>query len=450
MAFPSVTYTFTNGSTADATQVNQNFTDLINGASDGTKSLNISALTVGSTATFNNNLVFGLSSSNTMTLNAAVASTIVVNANTTYDVGGSTLGFKSLYIGGSSTFTTRILGATLGSSWTLTLPTGTGTARQRLETDGTGVSSWQSVRRTPADIQNLAIAASISSNILTVSLVTLLNATAPSSTDPIDIAFRNSTLATGQPVVRSVTAATTLTVGTAVSLGLPTATSNTFFVYALDNSGSIELFASAHPYWDEGSLQTTSTTGTSNQLLFGANARSSMPVRLLGRIKATWTSGVGWSSITDIATIPFEKVAITCKAHVSSAGSYGSSSTRAQITAWATDTDTLNSFAGNQYTIPAAGQYVVMASLTWASGNENRAAIVEIRLNGSTVISSAVLDIVTTGGFAFNGPGMSAYYVGNFVAGDTIQMWGAQQNSGASAHGVDTATTYLVINRVGK
>lgn len=46
MTAPSVTYTFTNGTTSDATQVNQNFTDLVNAASDGTKSFTISGLTI--------------------------------------------------------------------------------------------------------------------------------------------------------------------------------------------------------------------------------------------------------------------------------------------------------------------------------------------------------------------------------------------------------------------
>lgn len=46
MAFPSVTYTFSNSTTADATQVNQNFTDLINGLSDGTKALSVISLAV--------------------------------------------------------------------------------------------------------------------------------------------------------------------------------------------------------------------------------------------------------------------------------------------------------------------------------------------------------------------------------------------------------------------
>lgn len=59
MANPVVTYTFTNGNVADASQVNQNFTDLINSLTDGTKSLNIDALTAAGAATLNGNVTLG-------------------------------------------------------------------------------------------------------------------------------------------------------------------------------------------------------------------------------------------------------------------------------------------------------------------------------------------------------------------------------------------------------
>lgn len=44
MPAPSVTYSFTNATTSDATQVNQNFTDLVNGLSDGSKTLTVSGI----------------------------------------------------------------------------------------------------------------------------------------------------------------------------------------------------------------------------------------------------------------------------------------------------------------------------------------------------------------------------------------------------------------------
>lgn len=143
MAFPSVTYTFTNGSTADATQVNQNYTDLINGLSDGTKSLNVSAITALSTVTLSGNVTVGLSSTNTLTINSSIAANIVFQTNGSFDLGGSTIGAKSLYLGGTSTFTTRLLGATLGASYTYTFPASAGTTGQSVKTDGVGVTRFE-------------------------------------------------------------------------------------------------------------------------------------------------------------------------------------------------------------------------------------------------------------------------------------------------------------------
>lgn len=45
MSYPSVTYTFANGETIDATAINQNFTDLESGFSSGTKDLNMNDAT---------------------------------------------------------------------------------------------------------------------------------------------------------------------------------------------------------------------------------------------------------------------------------------------------------------------------------------------------------------------------------------------------------------------
>ena len=41
MAYPAITYSFTNGTPADATEVNQNFADVITGLSDGAKDYNM-------------------------------------------------------------------------------------------------------------------------------------------------------------------------------------------------------------------------------------------------------------------------------------------------------------------------------------------------------------------------------------------------------------------------
>lgn len=124
MAAPSVTYTFTNSTTADATQVNQNFTDLINGVSDGTKDLSIAALTVAGSATLNGNVTLGNASTDDLTVTASLASTIPIKTTGTYDIGSATLGIRTAYFGNTSNSNTVGLKAgTTSSSYTLDLPT---------------------------------------------------------------------------------------------------------------------------------------------------------------------------------------------------------------------------------------------------------------------------------------------------------------------------------------
>jgi len=102
MAYPTVTYTFSNSTTADATQVNQNFTDLINGLSDGTKDLSISALTVAGTATLNGAVNLGNATSDDITITGYLASSFIPKTNQTYDIGTADLGLRALYLGVAS------------------------------------------------------------------------------------------------------------------------------------------------------------------------------------------------------------------------------------------------------------------------------------------------------------------------------------------------------------
>lgn len=124
MPSPSVTYTFSNSTTADATQVNQNFTDLINGLSDGTKDLSVSAITAAGNVTFNGNTAIGNASGDTLTITASLASTVSIGTTFSYDIGSSTIGLKDVYFGSidSAAKTTKIRAGTVATSNTVTLP----------------------------------------------------------------------------------------------------------------------------------------------------------------------------------------------------------------------------------------------------------------------------------------------------------------------------------------
>jgi len=143
MAYPSVTHSFTNGTTASATQVNQNFTDLINGFSDATKDFSMNAGTLAGAFTANGHCTLGNAAADDLTINASLASSLAIKTNNTYNIGGATLALAGLYLGAPSSRSTRLTAhQSLGATNTLVLPNGNGNAYQSLITDGSGNLSW--------------------------------------------------------------------------------------------------------------------------------------------------------------------------------------------------------------------------------------------------------------------------------------------------------------------
>lgn len=298
MAFISVTYSFSNGATADATQVNQDLTDIINGTSDTTKDFSINNLTTAGTLTSNGNTVIGASSSKTLTVNASLASSILLNANTTYYIGGATLGLQGVYIGGTSTFTTCIKSAAT-ASWTLNLPTTAGSNLQVLQTDGSGNTSWQTVYTDPTARQNYGISSSVGSSALTINLIGANGSTA-SATNPVNINFRSATSSNGTPVFVQCTGSLSLIVPSGATIGTANSVSSFLYLYAVNNAGTIELaVAGANGLFDEGTIQNTTnlTSGSSSaQVLYGTVGRTGVAVRLLGRLKVNESTAGTWAS----------------------------------------------------------------------------------------------------------------------------------------------------------
>ena len=148
MAAPSLTYTLVNGTTADASQVMQNFNDILNGVSDGTKDLSLNALTLAGTLTANGTVNVGNASADDLVVNASLASTIPIKTTNSFDIGSTTLGLRALYFGANSQ-TVNVKGsASMSATWTLTLPVTAGTNNYLLITNGSGVSSWASISST--------------------------------------------------------------------------------------------------------------------------------------------------------------------------------------------------------------------------------------------------------------------------------------------------------------
>lgn len=157
MPAPSVTYTFSNGTTADAAEVNQNFTDVINGVSDGTKDLSISALTASGATNLNGNVTLGNASGDDLTVNASLASTIAVKTHNTYDIGSTVTALRAIYISGGGTYSVGIKAGTASADWDFTLPTGPGSSGQILENTGSGTVAWRSLEATSDQSSNYTV-----------------------------------------------------------------------------------------------------------------------------------------------------------------------------------------------------------------------------------------------------------------------------------------------------
>ncbi len=122
MAAPSYTYSLTNGATADAAQVMQNYNDILNGVTDGTKDLTINALTCNGAVSLKGTVTLGDATADDITVTGSLASTIAIKTTNTYNIGSATLGLAGVYFGTGSTQTARIVATgTLASSRTYTL-----------------------------------------------------------------------------------------------------------------------------------------------------------------------------------------------------------------------------------------------------------------------------------------------------------------------------------------
>lgn len=142
---------------------------------------------------------------------------------------------------------------------------------------------------------NGVITSSVAGNAVTFAL-TGLDGNAPSSAEPVYVAFRNSTATNGNYVVRTITAAATLTLSSGVTLGTANGVPFRIWIVAVDTGTGIQLGAVNTlsgvniMALQDNSLYTTSTPGNSAQTIYTTSGLSSEPVRLLGYFD--WASGL--------------------------------------------------------------------------------------------------------------------------------------------------------------
>ncbi len=205
-------------------------------------------------------------------------------------------------------------------------------ATNTANTPSSSPTKWMPLIQTShsALINNIGLAFSKGSNALTISLRDK-DGSAHSATSPGDVAFRSSTISSGTySILRQTSALSDLVVTSGATLGHISAVACYLYVYLINNAGAMELAVSSSRY-DDGSVVTTTlmdATSDSRTAIYSTTARSSVALRLIGRMKSTQTTAGTWAAdITEVTLMPFilpsetsEVLVYTGNGHGNSAG----------------------------------------------------------------------------------------------------------------------------------
>ncbi len=174
-------------------------------------------------------------------------------------------------------------------------------------TDGSNFFNIQSPNQSTI-VENLGLAYSVGSSALTIALKQSDGATNASTDIPVRVAMRSATITSSAYNTRSATGAVSLVISSGSTLGCVTGSVNCWvFVYVIDNSGTLELAAS-RALVNDGTLITTVAEGgagaaDSATVVYSTTARSSVPIRLIGRGLFTLATAGTWNETPDRAEV---------------------------------------------------------------------------------------------------------------------------------------------------
>lgn len=159
---------------------------------------------------------------------------------------------------------------------------------------------------------NLGLSASVNANALTISLKGA-DGNDPSSTNPVLVPFRNSTIATGTPTVVTQTGALSFTIASGSTMGCVSGEMCRIWIIGVNNGGTLVLGAynalsgtTVGPIV-EGQLQTcqTGTTGGNSAQLYycSTSAVSNAAIKILGYLEVSEVTAGTWATGPTYVTV---------------------------------------------------------------------------------------------------------------------------------------------------
>lgn len=194
-----------------------------------------------------------------------------------------------MIVGGTNGYPTRAAKSDDGKVWTMVAGSPAWAA-------GAGVSDGDKGDITVSgatwkdNFNNIGLAATVSGKALTVALKGA-DGNDPSATNPVRIPFRDETLITGTPNMRSVTGALSVVLASGGTLGFAAAETGRLYAWAIDNGGTVELALSrTADIFPESNLVSTTAIGSgsdSSSVMYSTSSRSNLACRCIGYVEIT-------------------------------------------------------------------------------------------------------------------------------------------------------------------
>lgn len=280
----------------------------------------------------------------------------------------------------------------------------------------------QNINSSPTALMNYSLKTSIDAGALTITL-TGQGDTALSANNKAFFGLRDATITDGDYNIRQISDDITTVISSGSTSGFADGGTYHLYIYAIDNSGTIELAWSGNEFFDEGDVHTTVAEGGAGaadtiETLYSTAVRSNVPVRLIGRMEFSLTTAGTWELPDKITLLPF--IELPVKFHISKTGGNQviGTNTLDLITWDGIESDTHNGvdLSNNEYVCQIPGDYDIKIGVSWilTAQIEHR---LELQKNGTTIFTHSIIP-----GFNDRGSHGVPVHVEGLIAGDTLQI----------------------------
>lgn len=197
-----------------------------------------------------------------------------------------------------------------GTAWT---PLAAGTSTQLMQTRGSSANPIWYTADNAGWVNNYTITTSRAANAETINLVAK-SGSAPSSTDPIHIAFRNATAATGDYTVLELTSSYSITIPSTATMGMSNSTPARLWLVGFNDAGTFrlgvvntQLASNVGIFPLRNNILSSSTlidTASDNAgVIYTGTAVTTKAMRVLGYLEYTLATAGTWNTAPSVIEI---------------------------------------------------------------------------------------------------------------------------------------------------